>query len=134
MATNIALRILVDVLVKKNIILKRRLEQANAENAETKEEMTKRDVDQLTSLIGPLTQSSYKGQIRVLNTCECCPRHMSKRIKPEDLDKEEIVHFPNTTRSDEELRVEIDNCACNCRQYSRFLYREYLETCIVCVD
>ena len=134
MATNTDLRILFDVVLKQNFELKKQLEESKAKNAETKGEMEMRDVVQLESYVGSMTKKSYKDFVRVLNTCECCPRHMEKKIKSEDFDKEEVIIFKPTERSEEELYAEIENCECTCRHETRRLYYEYCETCVVCDD
>ena len=132
MTSETELRILVHILVEQKNVLNRMLAQANAEIASAKEEMAKRDADGLTSYIGPRTKSSYKELVRVLNTCKCCPRHMSKRINPEDFDKEEMVRFQVSMRSEDEKRADIDKCGCPCRQEGRLYYREYYHICVLC--
>jgi len=133
MASNTSLRILVDILVKQNILLKRQLEQVEAKKTCLQLEMKRRDQEQLESLVGVMTKDSYKELVRLLNTCDCCERHQLRKIKPEDFDKEEVVSFPLTQRTREEWAAEIEHCGCTCRQKTRRLYHEY-QTCRVCDD
>ena len=124
--------ILLDIVCRENMKLKILLKEANEKNAEQRSEMEKRDESRLRSQVGVMGKRSYKEQVRVLNTCQCCPRHMERKIKPEDFDKEEVVRFPQTNRTLEEWEVEIAKCWCTCRQKTRLLYREYRQTCIQC--
>lgn len=124
--------ILLDIVCRENMKLRKLLSEANEKNAEQKREMEKRDAGQLMSHVGVMKKKSYKELVRVLNTCQCCPRHMERKIKPEDFDKEEVVRFPQTGRTREEWAAEIAKCACTCRQETRLLYREYYQTCILC--
>ena len=124
--------ILLDIVCRKNMELKKLLSEANEKNAKQKREMEKRDAGQLMSHVGVMKKNSYKELVRVLNTCQCCPRHMERKIKPEDFDKEEVVSFPQTDRTREEWAAEIAKCGCTCRQETRLLYREYRQTCILC--
>ena len=123
-----------DIVCRENTKLKNLLSEANEKNAEQKKEMERRDAAQLLSHVDFMEKKTYKELVRVLNTCRCCPRHMERKIKPEDFDKEEFVSFPHSDRSEEERAAEVGKCSCTCRQKTRRLYSKYYQTCILCEE
>jgi hypothetical protein len=85
--------------------------------------------------LGKLVQAESidecKEVVRLLNTCNCCDRHNTNKIKPNDFDNYlgcPIVYNPSN-RPHDELVIEWAKCDCHCRMMSRMIYRNYCEKC-----
>lgn len=83
------------------------------------------------SLIETKTIDECKEIVRLLNTCNCCDRHNTNKIKPRDFDNYQgipKVFYPNN-RSQEDLEIQWIKCDCHCRMMSRMIYRNYCYEC-----
>ena len=126
MASNTELRILVDILVKQNLVLRRKnkkeMEDANAE-------MEKRDRLRLEYRDRHEKEPSQE-MVRLLNKCKCCKRHQFNKIKPIDFDNEKEEMLQSVFGpSDDSWVIRGDgvkiSCGCDCRHKTRKIYREY---------
>lgn len=83
------------------------------------------------SLIKTKTIDECKEIVRLLNTCNCCDRHNTNKIKPIDFDNYEGIPkvFNPNNRSQEDLEIQWRKCDCHCRMMSRMIYRNYCYEC-----
>ena len=134
---NCKLSIINRILIDSNQNLSRMLDIMNKDNEKRDKinlEIIKNTFKADPSENSPIktkTKDECKEIVRILNTCNCCDRHNTNKIKPIDFDNYEGISivFNSNNRSQEDLEIEWRKCDCYCRMISRSIYYNYCREC-----